>query len=146
MTRECERYRVLIHGRLDGELNANEEKELKEHLATCEKCARAVEQVRGLTDDLNRMALDFAEAHVWEDVKARVLRAPRTKRRMYVFPVLLVATMLLYKVVDIRAGFGVALLLKPVVVAVVALLIALYKQNPFRLTKSPNGSTSATRR
>jgi anti-sigma factor RsiW len=136
----------LIHGHLDGELNADEEEELKEHLASCEGCARAVEEMRGLTEDLNRMALDFAEVQVWDEVKARVLPAPQMKRRMYVFPVLLIATMVLYKVVDTRAGFALAVLLKPVVVAVVALLLAFHKQNPFRLAKSPNGSTSVTRR
>lgn len=143
MTNECERYRVLIHGLLDGELNAHEEKELKEHLVSCQECAKADQEMRGLTEKLNQMALDFAEVHAWEEVKARVLPAPQANRRMYVFPVLLIATMVLYKVVDVRAGFAVALLLKPLVLAAVALVLVFHKQNPFHLAKTPNGDTPA---
>lgn len=143
MTNECERYRVLIHGHLDGELNANEQKELKEHLSSCQECARAAQEMRGLTEDLNQMALDFAEVHLWEEVKARVLPAPQAKRKTYLFPVLLIATMVLYKVVDVRAAFAVALLLKPVVLVAVALVLVFHKQNPFQLAKTPKGDTPA---
>lgn len=146
MTNECERYRILIHGYLDGELNADEQKKLKEHLASCHECARAVEEMRGLTQDLNRMALDFAEVHVWEEVKARVLPATQAKRKTRLFPVLLIATMVLYKVVDVRAGFAVALLLKPVVLAGVALVLVCYKQNPFQVAKTPSDNSLAARR
>jgi hypothetical protein len=92
------------------------------------------------------MSLDFAEIHVWEDVKARVLPAPEAKRRAYLFPVLLIGTMILYKVLDIRAGFGLAVILKPVVLALVGLLLVFHKQNPFRVAKTPNGGASASRR
>ncbi len=46
---------------------------------------------------------------------------------------LLVATMVLYKVMDVGAGFALALLLKPVVVAAVALLLPTeYAMGPVR--------------
>jgi len=146
MTKECERYRLLTHGYLDGELTSDEEKELQEHVASCERCARAFEEMRSLTEDLNRMSLHFAEGHVWDAIRANVLPPREKKRSAYVLPGLLVATMVVYKIVDLGVGFGVAILLKPVVLAVVALLLALHKQNPFRLYKTMNAGSSPTPR
>ncbi len=146
MTRECERHRQLIHGFLDGELTPDEERAVQEHIASCEGCAGMFEELRGLTEDLDRMSLRFADVRLWEKVRERVLPSGEKKRSTCVFSAILVATLLIYKVVDAAVGFRLAILLKPVVLVVVALLLVLHKQNPFRLQETLNATSSTAPR
>jgi hypothetical protein len=62
------------------------------------------------------------------------------------FGAALVATLVIYKVVDAAVGFRLAILLKPVVLVVVALLLVLHKQNPFRLQETLNAASSTSPR
>ncbi len=141
MTKECEKLRVLLHGYLDGELTAEDEKEVRDHLSRCDACATSLAEIRRLSEGLNQMSLDFGQVDVWEQVRARIAPVEDKSRTSYAFPIALVATMIAYKLLDLSVGFGVALLLKPVIVLVVVLLLALHKQNPFRLSTSLNGAS-----
>jgi hypothetical protein len=93
---------------------------------------------------LDRMSLHFDEVHVWDDVRARVLPTMVRKKSTYLFPPALVVTMVIYKIMDVTVGFGVAVLLKPLVLLAVALLLVWHRQNPFRLLETLNGSPSTT--
>jgi anti-sigma factor RsiW len=140
MTDACEKYRVLLHGHLDGELTPEEEEELRGHLTSCGKCAGAADELRNMMRDLNEMSLRFAEPHVWDEVRSRVLPSGKKQRGALAFPVMLVATMVAYKVVDISVGFRVAVLLKPLVILAVAILLFWHRQSPFHVqqTRDPD--------
>lgn len=55
----CQQTRELIHGYVDGELDLVKSLEIEEHLKSCEACARAYEQIRGLRSALTNNALRF---------------------------------------------------------------------------------------
>ena len=145
MTEECERFRLLIHGYSDGELTPDQERAVWEHVRSCDRCARSLKEVRGLTENLDRMSLDFPEVHVWEAIRPQLLPARQKKGRARFFPIALMATMIVYKFIDLTVGFRVAILLKPAVILAVALLLAFQKQNPFRLCKTLNANSSSAR-
>ena len=140
----CEKYRVLIHGHLDGELTPEEEKELRGHLTSCAKCAGAADELRGMMHDLNEMSLRFTDPHVWEEVRSRVLPSHEKPRGAFAFPAMLVATMVAYKVIDISVGFRAAVLLKPMVIIAVAVLLAWQRQSPFHLQQMQDPDSVAT--
>lgn len=54
----CEKYRYMICGLVDGELTAEQEAELRAHLDTCQDCTRVYNAVSGISDAISE---DLAE-------------------------------------------------------------------------------------
>jgi len=74
----CEHFKGLMVGLLDGELNADEAREINEHLGRCAACRREYEGLRETTGRL--MAVSFQEptdaalAQIWKSPYSRLAR------------------------------------------------------------------------
>ena len=78
--KNCEYYEELIGAALDGEITAEEDKELRAHLESCEACRSFYEAMQAIsgTDD----ALGDVPENFTANVMARVTRPlPRRKSR-----------------------------------------------------------------
>ncbi len=51
----CDACRVLISGRLDGELTPDQQRDLEAHLASCDACRRELDEMARLKEDLAMM-------------------------------------------------------------------------------------------
>jgi anti-sigma factor RsiW len=54
---DCEAYRILISGYIDGELSEQEMQMLKVHLQTCEACAGYLQKLESMQTALKRYTL-----------------------------------------------------------------------------------------
>lgn len=82
---DCEQARLMIHLRLDGELSAEDEVRLQEHLAHCEGCHRLDEQLRSI-DAALREGLAALETTPSPQLAARIherLGRTRTARNTW---------------------------------------------------------------
>lgn len=69
---DCEKYRTMLVGLLDGELSPQEAAEVNEHLARCAGCRREYDQLRETSGKLE--ALTFSEPD--DEMLRRLWRSP----------------------------------------------------------------------
>lgn len=63
----CERARILMMGRLDGELKDAESRQLDEHLAGCESCSQQYEQFVQLKKGTSEMKFKPLPEMYWDE-------------------------------------------------------------------------------
>jgi mycothiol system anti-sigma-R factor len=79
----CEQARALVHGYLDGELDAARAAEFERHLEKCPECVTALEEQEALRSTLQRAALyEIAPA----ELRRKVAAATRGPQRTAVAP------------------------------------------------------------
>ncbi len=63
----CEEIEVLISGYLDGELDAQDERRLKEHIEACPRCRREYDEMRRLVVGTSAaMTADLPPEEAWD--------------------------------------------------------------------------------
>ncbi len=67
MSTNEEKYKILLSGYIDGELNPDEEAELKEHLKGCSECRKELEAFEKLKEVTGAMKYADIPEHVWEN-------------------------------------------------------------------------------
>jgi predicted anti-sigma-YlaC factor YlaD len=74
----CDDFRPLITGYLDGELADEDRRRLEDHLGTCDTCARELEAMKRLKEDLAMMRFkepsDVELERYWQGVYNRLER------------------------------------------------------------------------
>jgi predicted anti-sigma-YlaC factor YlaD len=74
----CDEFKPLLTGRVDGELAAEDRARLEEHLETCADCARELEELRRLKEDLAMLKFkeptDVELERYWKGVYNRLER------------------------------------------------------------------------
>ena len=74
----CEQFKGLMVGLLDGELNADEARQINEHLGRCAACRREYEALRETTGKLSAVSFqeptDAALAQIWKSPYSRLAR------------------------------------------------------------------------
>ncbi len=61
---DCPQANILISGKLDGELTVEQERELNEHLKTCEKCRIEYDEMKKLKEVTEKMQFaDLPDKH-----------------------------------------------------------------------------------
>ncbi len=75
---DCEPFKPLLVGLLDGELAPDEARRINEHLIRCAACRREYEELRETTGKLSALSLqepdDVVLAQVWKSPFSRVVR------------------------------------------------------------------------
>jgi hypothetical protein len=69
---KCERFDKLIHLFLDGRLEKDEESELREHLTTCEECARKLALLRSMEAAAKKISAEEPPKEYWDTFSGRV--------------------------------------------------------------------------
>jgi len=74
----CEQFEPLISAYVDGELPAEQSRQLEEHLAACERCTRELAEVRALKEQLAMMKFkeptDAELRRYWSSIYNRLER------------------------------------------------------------------------
>ncbi len=68
----CEQARILLMGYLDGELDPEQEKELRQHLDTCPACKGEWESFKNLKEDTSNMKFKLLPEMYWDDYWEKV--------------------------------------------------------------------------
>lgn len=63
---EHDRFKALLMGRLDGELEPGQERELDEHLLTCAECRAELEEFRRMNEMAGRMRFSEPQDEAWD--------------------------------------------------------------------------------
>ena len=69
---KCERFDKLIHLFLDGKLERDKERELKEHLFKCEKCAQKLALLKSMEGAAKRIEIEEPHQEYWDTFSSRV--------------------------------------------------------------------------
>ncbi len=74
MTKECEKYKGLMMGLMDGELSGEEASEVNSHLIRCEACREEYEELQKTSNKLKDISLaepyDAVLDRVWKSEKS----------------------------------------------------------------------------
>jgi hypothetical protein len=68
----CERFDKLIGLFLDGRLGKNEEREVKEHLSTCEGCAQKLALLKSTEQAAKKIEVEEPEQEYWDTFSRRI--------------------------------------------------------------------------
>ncbi|NOX88399.1 MAG: zf-HC2 domain-containing protein [Calditrichaeota bacterium] len=68
----CEQARILLMGYLDGELDSEQEKELRRHLDTCPACRAEWESFKNLKEDTSNMKFKLLPEMYWDEYWEKV--------------------------------------------------------------------------
>ena len=69
---KCKIFDKLIHLFLDGKLERDKERELKEHLSTCEKCAQKLALLKSVEGAAKRIEIEKPQQEYWDTFSSRV--------------------------------------------------------------------------
>ena len=76
---DCERFEAMISALLDGELSAEEESELRAHMAECAECAAMYEAFSAVGDALRADAAEVPDT-LHDGIMAKVAMAEKAKK------------------------------------------------------------------
>lgn len=101
---DCEQYRLLLSGRIDGENTPEEEQQLQAHLAQCPRCRAVLEDYGHIDQGIHDLSVEPPEG-LARGVMAQV--NPPAKKRRFIFGGGTLAAAAVIAVVLIGAGsFG----------------------------------------
>lgn len=66
MTEPCEQFEPMLSAYLDDELDQPERAEVERHVAACPKCARELNELRGLVSAAEELAAPSVDDAVWD--------------------------------------------------------------------------------
>jgi predicted anti-sigma-YlaC factor YlaD len=67
MKSDDEKYRIMLSGYIDGELNVEEKSELEKHLQSCEECRKELDVFRRLKEVTGAMKYADVPDYVWDN-------------------------------------------------------------------------------
>ena len=81
--RDCTKYDMMISARIDGELSPEEERELEEHLASCEDCRRYLRLLETVREDLREEKLPAAPETLKDGVMYKIGLEKKRSRLLF---------------------------------------------------------------
>ncbi|MGA2289292.1 anti-sigma factor family protein [Bradyrhizobium sp.] len=87
LPRQCSEWELVLHGSIDGELDAAHSLQLEQHLATCSHCANELERFRALKRVISQKGVRWRTPdHVRAQVLAAISREAATDARTSATP------------------------------------------------------------
>ncbi len=132
----CEKVKLSAMAIFDKEKPLLTAKEIEEHIASCNDCRRAIEQLQGAVNFLDGKHRKSYEVNVWETVE-HALRKNQTVKESMGFSVhfiFLGLILVILKIIGVLPAFNYGAVVKVVSVFVIIAFFFMIKQNPFSIS------------
>ena len=130
----CDKVLMAVMAEADDEIFEGDGEEVRLHVERCDTCRQAIEQMRQVDDLLMMAARREHDADLWPAVERRISRS-----RIGLTPFAVVAALLVgSKLIELLSEHDPGIAFKLVPLAIVAILFAIIRENPFRINSELN--------
>ena len=134
----CEKVRLSVMAMSDGEHTQLPERDINEHLATCNECRDVIEQLQISSKILIGQKRKSYEVNILDEIQLVLMNAkmlPEPSSRSVSF-IILGFVLLILKIIDVSSVFTTEIIVKFISIFIVTAFFVLIKQNPFTINQS----------